>query len=124
MSARLEFSDKTKREAYALRDGMCPGLVEIRTVCGRDLSRRVEYDHVMRNEIKPDNSLENCRPLCPDCHRLKSNLDAKCAKKGRKIRGETKKSQRPKAKIRSRGFSTPEERRRIKLKYGTLERRS
>lgn len=120
--ARLEFSEKTKRAAYALRGGMCPGLVEINTTCGAPLAEDCEYDHIKRCEIEPDNSLENCRPICPPCHKIKTNRDAKCAKKGRKIRGETKKSRAPKAKIRGRGFASPEERARIRKKYGTIER--
>jgi 5-methylcytosine-specific restriction endonuclease McrA len=104
---RLEFSAKTKREAYALRGGVCQGLVEIKTTCGRPIQ---EYDHIMRCEIKPDNSLENCRPLCKVCHAIKTAMDAKAAKKGRHIRRETKKSQKPKAKIRSRNTLSKEAR--------------
>ena len=73
----------------------------------------VEYDHIMRNEIKPDNSLDNCRPLCPTCHAIKTVLDAKAAAKGRHIRRETKKSQKPKARIRSAGFPPTEKEPRV-----------
>ncbi len=113
-TSRLEFSAKTKREAYKLRSGVCQGLIEIKTTCGRPIE---EYDHIMRCEIKPDNSLENCRPLCKVCHAIKTAMDAKAAKKGRHIRKETKKSQKPKSKIRSRPFPTPEQRKAAKQKY-------
>lgn len=117
MSKRLEFSEAIKRKAYDLRGGRCPGLVEIKLTCGRSLVYEVEYDHIMRNEIKPDNSLDNCRPLCPTCHAIKTALDAKAAAKGRRIRRETKKSQKPKARIRSAGFPSPEKRREMKDRY-------
>lgn len=90
VTRRLEFSERTKREAFALRGGVCPGLIEIKSTCGRPIE---EYDHIMRNEIKPDNSLENCRPLCKVCHAIKTVMDAKAAAKGRRMRGETKKAQ-------------------------------
>lgn len=113
MGKRLEFSEKTKREAFALRGGVCPGLIEIRSTCGRPIE---QYDHIKRCEIEPDNSLENCRPLCALCHRIKTAMDAKAAAKGRRMRKETKKSQRPKAKLRSAGFMPKEKREEIKAK--------
>lgn len=105
MAKRLEFSEATKREAYRLRGGKCPGLVEIRMPCGKDLEGDCEYDHIKRCEIDPDNSLENCRPLCRKCHAIKTAIDKKAMWKGRRLRGETKKSQRKKPKIKSRGFA-------------------
>lgn len=111
MSKRLEFSEKTKRAAHDLRGGVCLGLIEIKSTCGRPIE---EYDHIKRCEIEPDNSLENCRPLCKICHAIKTVMDAKAAAKGRRLRKETKKSQRPKAKIRSAGFLSPEKRKEIK----------
>lgn len=115
MTKRLEFSAATKRKAYELRGGKCPGLVELKMPCGNDLSLGVEFDHILRCEIYPDNSLENCRPLCKEkCHKLKTRLDAAAAAKGRRIRKETKKSRRTKAKIPSRGFPSKEERERAK----------
>ena len=111
---RLEFSPKTKREAYELRGGVCPGLIEIKSTCGRPIE---EYDHIKRCEIEPDNSLENCRPLCKVCHAIKTTMDAKAAAKCRRLRKETKASRKPKAKIRSRGFPTKEERQAMKARY-------
>jgi 5-methylcytosine-specific restriction endonuclease McrA len=122
MTVRAEFTDKTKREAYALRGGVCAGLVELKMPCSKSLADDCEYDHIMRCEIKPDNSLANCRPLCSTHHKIKTALDAKAAAKGRLIRKETKKSQRPKAKIRSAGFPSKEQRQRARERYE--ERRS
>jgi 5-methylcytosine-specific restriction endonuclease McrA len=61
--------------------------------CGKDLAEDCEYDHIKRCEIEPDNSLENCRPLCRVHHAIKTAKDAKEAAKGRATRRETKKSQ-------------------------------
>ncbi len=113
-ATRLEFTPKTKREAYELRGGVCPGLIEIKSTCGRPIEC---YDHIKRCEIEPDNSLENCRPLCKVCHAIKTAMDSKAAAKGRRLRKETKKSQRPKAKIKNRGFLSKEERQAIKERY-------
>lgn len=113
MTKRLEFTSATKRKAYELRGGKCPGLIELKIKCGRDLSEGVEYDHIKRCEIEPDNSLENCRPLCKAaCHKIKTAMDAKQAAKGRRLRGENKPKR--KAKIQSRGFPSKQERERAK----------
>jgi hypothetical protein len=98
MSERLEFSPATKRKAYELRGGKCAGLIEIKVSCDAPIE---EYDHIKRCEIAPDNSLANCRPLCKLHHLIKTRMDQADAKKGRAIRRETKKSQKPKAKIRN-----------------------
>jgi len=121
VTKRLEFSLATKRKAYELRGGKCPGLIELKMPCGKDLSDDCEYDHIKRNEIKPDNSLENCRPLCRNHHLVKTAMDAKQAAKGRRLRDENK-PKRKKAwptggKIQSRGFPSKEERREMKEKY-------
>lgn len=112
VTKRLEFSPLTKRKAYELRGGKCPGLFELKMPCGKDLSTDCEYDHIKRNEIEPDNSLENCRPLCRAHHLVKTAMDAKQAAKGRRLRGENKPKR--KAKIQSRGFPSKEERERAK----------
>lgn len=106
MSKRLEFSPSTKRKAYELRDGKCPGLVELKMPCGKDLAEDCEYDHIKRCEIEPDNSLENCRPLCRVHHAIKTAKDAKEAAKGRRIRGENKPKR--KAKINNRNTLSKE----------------
>ena len=95
---REEFSLKTKLEAM-LRYARCPGVFELGIKCGKRFTslRETNFDHIMRNEIKPDGSPENCRPLCLDCHRAKTDKkDTVEAKKGRNIRGENKpKESRP-----------------------------
>ena len=108
MTKRLEFSLATKRKAYELRGGKCPGLIELKMPCGKDLSDDCEYDHIKRNEIKPDNSLENCRPLCRNHHLVKTAMDAKQAAKGRRLRDENKPKR--KSKINSRNTLSKEHR--------------
>jgi hypothetical protein len=153
---RLEFSPKTKILAcirynpelaeyaegltnekakallpYLLKHMTCPGLFEINLKCKVNLGSGCQFDHIMRNEIKPDNSVENCRPSCPACHGLKTvKIDALGAARGRSLRRETKKSQqkaamkgkhfRTGAKIQSRGFPSPEERRAVKEKLARV----
>lgn len=109
---RKEFTQKTKLEAM-VRYLRCPGLVERRLVCGKPFGKLsdVEFDHIKRDEIDGDNSPENCRPLCEECHRLKTSgngatsagSDTHMAAKGKRLRGETG-AGRKKAKIRSAGF--------------------
>jgi 5-methylcytosine-specific restriction endonuclease McrA len=114
MSKRLEFTPGTKRKAMELCGGICRGLIELKMSCDQPA---VEVDHIKRCEIEPDNSLENARPLCKAHHAIKTAMDTAAAKKGRAIRRETKKSQKPKAKIRSRNTLTKEYRDSVKERY-------
>lgn len=105
MTERAEFTTLSKLKAMA-RYIRCPGVIEIKRKCGNRLGALayIEFDHIKRCEIEPDNSPENCRPLCHECHAIKTILDAKSAAKGRRIRGENKpKESKP---IRSAGFQT------------------
>lgn len=121
---RAEFTTLTKLRAVA-RYLRCPGVPEKRRSCGKPFGRLedIEFDHIKREEIDGDNSPENCRPLCAECHALKTNgngatsagSDKHMAAKGRRLRGETK--QGPKAKMRSRRFPTADERRALKERY-------
>lgn len=107
MTTRKEFTTLTKLKAMA-RYARCPGVFELGIKCGKQFGTLsdTEFDHIMRNEIKPDNSPENCRPLCPDCHQAKtSRKDALEAAKGRAIRRETKEA-RAKDKRRGKHFQT------------------
>jgi hypothetical protein len=106
---RAEFSLLTKLNACLARM-TCPGLIEINRTCGKPLidTKNTNFDHIMRNEIRPDNSVENCRPICHECHAIKTARDAEEAAKGRLIRKETKASRQPKAKIRSRNTLSKE----------------
>src|SRR5262245_63579649 len=66
---RLEFSKQTKREAWLRADGHCEG-------CGQKFGeRRPDYDHQIPAAFGGDNSLGNCKCLCPKCHRAKTSFD-------------------------------------------------
>lgn len=77
--ARREFSNPTKRAAWERANGICQaigpeyGLPEgVR--CTWDLRRGVEYDHDDPDANSKDNSLENCKCLCPRCHDFKTRF--------------------------------------------------
>lgn len=71
---RAEFSLKTKLEAM-IRYTRCPGLEEKNHKCGRPFGSitNIHFDHIARECQTHDNSVENCRPLCKECHRLKTS---------------------------------------------------
>lgn len=72
--SRDEFTTLTKLRAV-IRYLRCPGVPEMQHACGKPLGRlsETQFDHIKRCEIEPDNSPENCRPLCLACHDLKTN---------------------------------------------------
>ena len=120
---REEFTLKTKLAACLARL-RCPGLVEIHRKCGTLLgsTATTQFDHIMRNEIAPDNSVENCRPLCLECHKIKTARDAAEAAHGRHVRQETQKSRRPKQKIQSRNTLSKEHRDGLKARIADRAR--
>ena len=97
--ARAEFTLKTKLEAM-VRYVRCPGLPEKGVTCGKPFGHisDVHFDHIAREEATHDNSAENCRPLCLECHNLKTfgtkatsaGSDVHMAAKAKRLRGETK----------------------------------
>lgn len=77
---RQEFSAKTRAQAFERQSGRC-------THCGVQLTPgNVEYDHRITCEQGGDNSLENCDPVCRNCHKGKTRSDATIAAKGRSVR--------------------------------------
>jgi hypothetical protein len=114
MSKRLEFTPATKKADYERRGGICGGLVELKMSCDQPIA---EYDHIKRNKLEPDNSLENCRGLCLLHHKIKTRLDKAADKHSRHVLKQTKKSQKPKARIRSAGFPSPEKRQELKQRH-------
>mgnify|MGYP000007543654 CR=1 FL=1 len=63
---REEFSRRTKLDAWTRAKGHCE-------TCGCKILAGAEYDHETPCELGGDNSLGNCRCLCPKCHRLKTS---------------------------------------------------
>jgi 5-methylcytosine-specific restriction endonuclease McrA len=85
--SRREFSTKTRKEALKRSGYRCEasgswyGLPEGQR-CPARLAAGVEYDHLILDANSKDNSLENCRAVCPKCHRHKtSNVDVPTAAK-------------------------------------------
>jgi hypothetical protein len=60
-------------------------------------------DHIQRLDALGKHELSNWQLLCVPCHKPKTKIDNREAKKGARIRGET--CNGPKRKIVSRGFS-------------------
>lgn len=70
----------------------------------------VEWDHIHAHALGGDNSADNCQPLCPICHMIKTGgtkattagSDIQRAAKVKRLTGQT--GQGRKAKIPSRPF--------------------
>lgn len=84
---RREFSTKTRKEALKRSGLRCEATGEWYGLpagerCTANLGLGVEYDHLILDANSKDNSLENCRAVCPKCHRYKtSNRDVPTAAK-------------------------------------------
>ena len=99
---RVEFSKKTRAEAFSRCCGKCEK-------CGAHLKvGEGEYDHIIPYAFTQDSTLSNCQVLCVPCHRgegAKTSDDIKAISKAKrnwlKHNGCWPKS---KAKIKSRGF--------------------
>lgn len=110
MADRREFTTKTRKAALLRSGKRCEavgpwyGLPDGQR-CPADLSLGVEYDHLILDANSKDNSLENCRAVCPKCHAWKTaNRDTPTAAKtvrqqfmGMKTKAKQKIPQRPKA---------------------------
>jgi 5-methylcytosine-specific restriction endonuclease McrA len=59
--------------------------------CGERLRKRSDYelDHEISLKIGGKHAVENVRPLCIDCHKRKTALDAKILGKAKRLAGET-----------------------------------
>lgn len=87
MADRREFTSKTRKQALKRSGLICEasgsfyGLPEGQR-CTRNLGDGVEYDHLILDANSHDNSLENCRAVCPKCHAWKTaNRDTPTAAK-------------------------------------------
>lgn len=75
---RLEFTSKTKRQAFVRSNGVCecsmiPWLNRPEG-CGQRLTDgRIRYEHINPDAIRSDNSLENCAVLSIGCWREKTS---------------------------------------------------
>jgi hypothetical protein len=74
---RLEFTTKTKRQAFERSGGICEcALVPFLNRpqgCGQKLvDGQVRYEHIVPTEMTRDNSLENCAALSLACWKEKT----------------------------------------------------
>lgn len=104
MADRVEFSKKTRAEAFARCGGKCES-------CGMKLKAgEGEYDHTIPFWVSRDSSLDNCQVLCVPCHRgvgAKTADDQRTISKIKRVKAKHEGTfPASKAKIRSRGFST------------------
>lgn len=109
MANRNEFGSKTRKEALKRSGLICEatgswyGLPDGQR-CDRNLGAGVQYDHLILDANSKDNSLENCRAVCPKCHAWKTaNRDTPTAAKTvrQQLMGM-------KTKPKGRGFSKPD----------------
>lgn len=110
--ARREFTTKTRKEALRRSGKRCEasgswyGLPEGQR-CTADLSLGVEYDHYILDANSKDNSLENCRAVCPKCHGWKTrHRDTPTAAKTVRQQFMGMKT-KPKKPVQSRSFDKP-----------------
>lgn len=84
--SRTEFSRATRQAALRRAGLRCEasgpryGLKEGQR-CNCSLSLGVQFDHDVPDQLGGDNSLENCRAVCVQCHRIKTRGDIRQIRK-------------------------------------------
>lgn len=119
--SRHEFSRETRREALKRSGIKCEasgpryGLAEGQR-CNCSLSLGVQYDHDVPDQLGGDNSLENCRAVCVQCHKIKTRGDIQQIRKSDRQRDKASGVVQPAGKIKSAPFpkSAKSERRQSK----------
>jgi 5-methylcytosine-specific restriction endonuclease McrA len=107
---RTEFTRKTKQEALKRSGIKCEasgpryGLEEGQR-CNCSLSLGVQYDHDVPDQLGGDNSLENCRAICVQCHKIKTRGDIQQIRKSDRMRDKASGVIRAAGKIKSPGFA-------------------
>ena len=95
---RKYFTTRQVKSKLAEQAGLCAG-------CFCDLDAiGFERDHIIRVDAGGDNSDKNLQLLCVPCHKIKTVVDNREAKKGARVRGE--KGQRARREKRG-GSSIP-----------------
>ena len=91
--ARIEFTKKTKLEAWSRSGGNCEGCT------ARLYPGRFDYDHVIPTELGGPATLENCAVLCSACHRKKTGqIDIPTIAKSNRVRASHLKLKQPKGR--------------------------
>jgi 5-methylcytosine-specific restriction endonuclease McrA len=108
--ARHEFTRKTKQEALVRSGHRCEATgtrygFEEGQRCNCSLSLGVQFDHDVPDQLGGDNSLENCRAICVQCHKHKTRNDIQQIRKSDRQRDKASGVVRPAGKIKSQGFA-------------------
>lgn len=102
---RKEFTKKTKRQAYERSKGLCEAIGKLYgwdsgKRCNADLTKGVEYDHVLRASDGGDNDLDNCLAVCVACHAHKTTkFDVPQAAKTKRMSDKAKGVSKPSSKL-------------------------
>ncbi len=108
--SRHEFSRSTRQAALARAGTRCEasgaryGLEEGQR-CNCSLSLGVQFDHDVPDQLGGDNSLENCRAVCVQCHKIKTRGDIQQIRKSDRQRDKASGVIRADGKIKSQGFA-------------------
>jgi 5-methylcytosine-specific restriction endonuclease McrA len=108
--SRHEFSRSTRQAALARAGTRCEasgpryGLEEGQR-CNCSLSLGVQFDHDVPDQLGGDNSLENCRAVCIQCHKIKTRGDVRQIRKSDRQRDKASGVIRAAGKIKSQGFA-------------------
>lgn len=111
--SRTEFNRETRREALKRSGLKCEasgpryGLAEGQR-CNCSLSLGVQYDHDVPDQLGGDNSLENCRAVCVQCHKIKTRGDIQQIRKSDRQRDKRSGVIRPAGKLRGAPFPKSE----------------
>ena len=120
MARQGNFTAKTKRERLKHAQGRCEATgpiygLEVGIKCDADLGLGVEFDHFDLVANSRDSSFENCRAVCPACHRFKtSKHDVPRAAKTQRQQDKNNGIKKPKGKLKSAPFPKPEKERKGK----------
>lgn len=112
--SRNEFTKPTKRAALARSQMRCEAIgtmygLDAGKRCNADLSKGVQFDHIILDANSKDNSLENCASVCLPCHRFKTaKHDIPMAAKTVRMQDKDLGIKRPAQTIKSAGFPVSE----------------
>jgi 5-methylcytosine-specific restriction protein A len=87
---RMEFSKRTKRDAFVRAEGNCEG-------CGARLTiGKYHYDHIIPDGLGGEAILDNCAVLCVACHKVKTTTkDVPLIAKTKRIQDRQKGIKKP-----------------------------
>lgn len=107
--SRTEFTRKTRQEALQRSGLKCEASgprygMEEGQRCNCDLSLGVQFDHDVPDQLGGDNSLENCRAVCVQCHRIKTRGDVRQIRKSDRQRDKHNGVIKPKSALSNSRF--------------------